>query len=98
MPLINLTIKHGQSWDAAKASFEKGITDAQAQFAAWIQRVDWAPDRTSATLFGKGFELKMRVDTQEVHAVGEVPFFAKLLEAPLKTLMTQTFQKQLPKK
>ena len=97
MALLNLSVKHGQTWEVARANFEKGINEANTKFGMWIQRVEWSPDRTSARLFGLGFEIKMWVDAQEVHAEGDLPTFAKLFEAPLKAFLQQTFQKQLPR-
>ena len=84
MSLINISVKHGQTLDAVRANFEKAITEAQSRFAMWIHRVEWSPDRTSATLAGTGFELTIRYDAEAVHVTGDVPFMAKLLEAPLR--------------
>ncbi len=95
MPLLNLSVKHGQTWEVARANFEKGITEARTKFAIWIHRVDWSADRTSAKLSGMGFVVEMWVDAQEVHATGDLPAFARLLEAPLKAFLRQTFQKRL---
>jgi hypothetical protein len=63
----------------------------------WIQRVEWSPDRTAVKLVATGFFVEMWVDAEEVHARGDLPFFAKLFEAPLKAFLQQTFQKALPR-
>jgi hypothetical protein len=36
----------------------------------------------------------MKVDAEEVHVEGQTPAFAKLLEAPIKKFIQQTFQKE----
>ena len=96
MPLLNLSVKHGQPPDVARANFVQGINEAQSKFAIWIQRVEWAPDRHSAKLHAPGFVVEMSVDDQEVHATGDVPFFAMLMQNRVKTYLKDTFQKQLP--
>jgi hypothetical protein len=48
----------------------------------WIKRVEWSPDRTSAKVSGLGFALDLWYDEEAVHAIGEVPSFAKLLVDP----------------
>ena len=97
MPLMNLTMKHGQTWETARVNFDKGISDASRSFSMWIQRVEWSADRTAATLHGHGFHVEMWVDPQDVHAKGDLPFFAKMFEAPLKGFLQRTFHKPLPK-
>jgi hypothetical protein len=96
MPLLKMSVKHGQTWDIARANFERGITEASTKFAIWIHRVEWSDDRTSAKLFGPGFVVEIRVDPQDVHATGDLPLFANLFEAPLKAFLQQTFHKQIP--
>ena len=96
MSLLNLSVKHGQTWEVARVHFEEGITEANAKFGMWIRRVEWSPDRTFAKLFGPGFEVEMWVDVQEVHAKGDFSTFAKLFEVLLKAFLQQTFRKQLP--
>ncbi len=97
MALLNLSVKHGQTWDVARVNFEKGIRDASQAFGAWIQRVEWSPDRTAAKLHAPGFFVELWVDAESVHARGDLPLVAKLFEAPLKAFLQQTFQKSLPR-
>ena len=96
MALINMSVKHGQTWDIARANFVKGIEAARSQFGMWIRHVDWTEDRTAAHLSGPGFTIKMSVDAQEVHAQGDLPAFAMFFEAPLKAFLQKTFAKSLP--
>jgi hypothetical protein len=96
MSFLSLSVKHGQTWEAARVHFERGITEANATFGVWIRRVEWSADRTSAKLFGPGFEVEMWVDSQEVHARGDFSTVAQLFEVPLKAFLRQRFLKQLP--
>jgi hypothetical protein len=98
MALVNVSVKHGQSLDAVRGSFEKAIAEAQSRFGMWIHRVEWSPDRTSATLGGSGFELTLKYDADAVHVTGDVPFMAKLIEAPLRAFLHETFPSALPPK
>lgn len=97
MAQIHVSMKHGQTPDVARAIFVREIDEASAKYAKWIQRVDWSPDRASATLSGPGFEIRTWHDDQEVHAKGNVPLFIKILEAPLKAMIQQTIARNLPR-
>ena len=96
MAPLNLSVKHGQTWDVARANFEKAIEAARTQFGMWIRRVEWSDDRTSAQLSGPGYSVEMSVDAHEVHARGNLPAFARLFEAPLKAFLKKTFDRPLP--
>jgi hypothetical protein len=91
MSPLNLSVKHGQTWDVARSNFVRGIEAARTRFGMWIKRVDWSADRTSAQLSGPGFTVEMSVDAQEVHARGDLPIFARLLEGPIKAFLQKTF-------
>ncbi len=97
MALLNMSVAHGQSWDVARANFVKGIEGAQQQFGRWIKQVEWSDDQTSARLEGPGFTIAMSVDPQHVHATGDLPVFARLIEAPLRAFLEKTFARSLPK-
>ena len=84
MAALNMTIEHGQSWESARASFEKGIVAAEARYGRHITRVAWSDDRTSALLSGTGFEVTLTVDPRAVYARGRVPFFFRMLEGPIR--------------
>jgi len=90
MPRVNLSFDHGQSWDAARASFETGITRAAAKFGLWIRRVEWSDDRTSARLFGPGYAVVLTLDERQVHVTGSLPFFPKFLEGPVRKFLAET--------
>ncbi|GAC1473921.1 MAG: hypothetical protein NVSMB9_23370 [Isosphaeraceae bacterium] len=92
MAVLNQTIQHGQTWDVARANFEKGISLAQGKFGNYLRSVEWSPDKTSARLTGPGFNVLVSIDEKEVHASGDVPFFARFLEAPVRKFIEQTFR------
>ena len=93
MPAVNLSFEHGQSYDVARANFERGITEAGSRFSVWIRQVDWSEDRLSAKLSGAGFELKLSLDERMVHATGHLPIFPGFLEGPVRKFLAQTFAK-----
>jgi hypothetical protein len=100
MALINLSVKHGKTLDEARSLLGTVVPEIQARFGPMVQRVDWAPDRSGVKLTGVGFDVELRVDAQEVHLSGDMPFLGNLLGGPLvsglKSILQQTFQKQLP--
>src|SRR4051794_34729328 len=97
MAHIDLSVKHGLTPDVARAIFEKKLDDASTRYPKWIQRLDWAPDRASVTVFGPGIEVRVWHDSEEVHAKGKVPIFVKLFEGPLKAIVRQTLGVDTPR-
>jgi hypothetical protein len=89
MAQVNIAIDHGQTPEVARASFERTVTAAQAQYSKWIHRVDWSADRTKVTLAGPGYEVELSYDDQKVYARGTVPLAFKLLEGPVKAFIRQ---------
>lgn len=96
MPALNLSIEHGQPYDAARANFETSIVSAGDRFSRWIKAVEWSDDRTAARLTGPGFEVRLKVDPTHVHAAGHIPIFVKLIEAPLRKFLAETLQHPAP--
>ena len=92
MAALNMSVKHGQGLDVARANFEKGITSAQSQYGKYIRQVDWSDDRNSARLSGKGFSVDLTLDAESVHATGEVPFFVRFMEGPIRKFVEQTLK------
>jgi hypothetical protein len=90
MAELNMTVKHGQTADAARANFEKGITAAHAQHGRWIRQVEWSADRKSAILSGPGYRVTLSFDDQNVYARGNVPLAFKLLEGQVRRFVEQT--------
>ena len=102
MSLINLSMKHGRTFEDARAQLSKAVDQVSSTFGSFVQRTEWAQDRNSVKLAGTGFEIDMRVDSESVYVTGDVPFLGKLLGSPmvakLKGIMENTFQKKLPDK
>lgn len=83
MAQINRSIPHGQSLEAARVNFVRGIDQAVAEHGKHFNHVEWTEDKTSAKISGPGFALNMIVDAQSVHITGHIPFFLKFLEGPV---------------
>ena len=90
MAELNMTVKHGQTAEEARANFEKAITAAHAQHGRWIRQVEWSPDRSEAILLGPGYRITLSFDDQNVYAKGTVPLAVKLLEGPVRRFVEQT--------
>ncbi len=99
MSLINLSFKHGQSLDAARANLEKAVDDVRAKLGPLVREVQWAGDRNAVLMSGTGFRADMRVDPQEIHVAMDVPVLGSLLGNPiaagLKDILQKTFHKQI---
>lgn len=100
MPLIDLTVQHGQSLDEARRRLETAVHETSRQFATLVRRVEWAVDRNRVKLEGVGFWVEMWVDAEALHVTADVPILGGLLggqlASGLKQILQQTFQKQLP--
>jgi hypothetical protein len=99
MPLINLSVQHGQSLDEARSHLETAVHKVMSQFGALVRHVAWSADRNRVHLDGRGFWVELWVDAQDVHATGDIPILGALLGRPvatgLKQILQQTFRKQL---
>ena len=93
MAELNMTVKHGQTADAARTNFEKVITAAHGQHGRWIKQVEWSADRKSAILSGPAYRITLSFDDQNVYARGNVPLALKLLEGPVRRFVEQTIAK-----
>ena len=99
MSLINLSVKHGRTIDDARQKLEQSVDDVNTRFGSFVQRVDWTDDRNQVTISGTGFKIEMRVDSEAIHVIGDIPLVGKLLASPivtgLKTAIENRFQKRL---
>jgi hypothetical protein len=100
MPLIDLTLQHGQTLQEARRRLETTVGEVNARFGSMIQRVEWAADRNRVKLDGVGFWVEMSVDAQALHVAGDIPILGRLLSGQLisglRQIVQQTFQKPLP--
>jgi hypothetical protein len=91
MAELNVIVKHSQTSEAARASFQKAITQAHAEHGRWIRHVEWSADRSSAVLSGPSYQITLSFDDQNVYARGNVPLAIKLLvEGPVRRFVEQS--------
>src|SRR5215467_4257334 len=83
MPLIDLTVKHGQTLEEARRRLAAAVRDVTERFGAVVSRVEWAADGNRVKLEGRGIWVEMWVDARDVHATGDIPILGALLGAPL---------------
>jgi hypothetical protein len=84
MARLEISIKHGQPPEVARAKFQSGVREAHARFSGWIQSLEWSDDGRSATFTGSGFEVRCWYDDSDLHIQGSVPFAWKLLEGMIR--------------
>jgi hypothetical protein len=99
MPLINLSVQHGQSLEEARNRLDAAVHKVLSQFGTLVRQVAWSDDHSWVRLDGIGFWVQLWVDAQDVHATGDIPLLGALLGRPvatgLKQILQQTFRKQL---
>jgi hypothetical protein len=99
MPLINLSVQHGQSLEQARSRLQTAVHKVMSQFGALVRQVTWSADQSRVRLDGTGFWVELWVDAQAVHATGDIPLLGALLGSPvaagLRQILQQTFRKQL---
>jgi hypothetical protein len=95
MPVLNLSLKHGQTQEQARAHLEQAIGQVQAQYATMVHRVDWAPDRNAVKLTAAGgVQVDIRVDPIDVHVVADVPGLLGVMASPLLLGLQGIVQKE----
>ena len=99
MPLINLSVQHGQSLEEARSRLETAVDKVMSQFGVLVYQVTWSTDHSKVRLDGRGFWVELWVDARDVHATGDIPLLGMLLGSPiaggLRRILQQTFRKQL---
>jgi hypothetical protein len=100
MPLMTLTVQHGQTLDAARARLETAVHTITRQCGSLVSRVTWSTDHNQVRLEGSGGWIAMQVDAQAVHVSADLPGLGSLLGGAvttgLKALIARTFQPTLP--
>jgi hypothetical protein len=98
MPLISLSIAHGQTLEEARRRLETVVHAVSDRFA--VRHVEWSADRSRVKLDGAGARVDMWVDAHEIHVTGDIPALGGLLSGPLtsglKQIVEQAFRKGLP--
>jgi hypothetical protein len=101
MPLINLSVQHGTTFDDAKQRLAAAVNDVETRFAAVVKTVTWNADRTAVTLTGPGVKVDLKVDADHVHATGDIPLLGNLLGSGVGKRISEglkgTLQKHFPK-
>jgi hypothetical protein len=85
MARLDIKIKHGQELDGAQEKFREALLAFRKRHGDQIERLDWADDGQSATLAGRGFEVRCWYDQHDLHVKGTVPLTWKLLESALRS-------------
>jgi putative polyhydroxyalkanoate system protein len=97
MPLISVSLAHGQSLEEARRRLETVSTEIADRFG--IRHVEWSADRSRVKLVGAGARVDMWVDVREVHVTGDIPALAGLLSGPMtsgiRQILDQAFRKRL---
>ena len=57
MPLINLSVRHGQSLQEAQSRLQTAVNKVMNQFGALVRQVAWSTDHSRVRLDGRGFWL-----------------------------------------
>src|SRR5712692_1801941 len=98
MPLITLSVQHGQTFDEARRHLETAVHEINSRFGTLVRQVEWSTDRSQVWLEGIGFWIEMRVDAQAVHVSADIPVLGRLLGGSvttgLKEIVQRTFQKK----
>jgi hypothetical protein len=98
MPLIDVSVAHGQTLDEAQRRLERVAQEASGRLG--LRQVEWSADRRRVQLQGLGARVDMWVDAQVIHVTGDLPGLGGLLGGPLaaglRQLVERTFRKQLP--
>ena len=99
MSAISLSIEHGRTLAEAQDQLRSAVSQVQSRFAAIVQRVEWSADGTAVKMFGKGFDLDLRVDAQRLHASGNLTLLGGLLSGPfaagVKQILGRAFARRL---
>jgi hypothetical protein len=99
MSVVNLSVKHGVSFDEAKVRLDAAVRELGKLMGRMVQQVTWNSGRDRVRVEGAGFWLEMSVDAQDLHATGDIPALAGLMGGPLtaglRRVVEQTIQRQL---
>jgi putative polyhydroxyalkanoate system protein len=97
MPLISVSLAHGQSLEEARRRLETVSSEIADRFG--IRHVEWSADRSRVKLVGAGARVDMWVDVREVHVTGDIPALAGLLTGPMtsgiRQILDRAFRKRL---
>ena len=99
MSLTNLSVKHGQTLEQARARLDETVRDVCGRFSVLVRGVDRDAQQDLVKIRGAGFEIELRVDAQDVHLRGDTSILSSLLGnqfvTSVKGALERTFQKRL---
>src|SRR5262245_9346084 len=100
MPLMTLSVQHGQTVDEARSRLEIAVHELTSRFGSLAKRVEWSPDHSQVRLEGSGFWLELRVDRHAVHVSADFPVLGRLfggfVTTRLREILHRSFQPKLP--
>lgn len=101
MSLMRFSIRHGRTQEEARGQLQKVVDQVANQFGTLLERIEWSDDRNAVKLFGPGVAVELWVDSEEVHALADIPILSRVLAGPmlsgLKGILQESFPKQLPR-
>jgi len=100
MPLMTLSVQHGQTLDEARSRLATAVHEITSRFGTLVRQVAWSTDRSQVQLEGSGFWIELWVDGQAVHVSADLPalgrFLAGSVTTGLKEIIQRIFQPKLP--
>ncbi len=67
MPLINLSVRHGQSLEEAQSRLQTAVDKVMSQFGALIRQVVWSTDQDPAADLPETADLRPNKKQESIH-------------------------------
>jgi hypothetical protein len=100
MPLMTLSVQHGQTLDEARNRLATAVHEITSRFGTLVKQVTWSTDRSQVRLEGSGFWIELRVDGKAVHVSADLPTLGRFIGSSattrLKEIVQRIFQQKLP--
>ena len=96
MPLMTLSVQHGQPLDEARRRVETAVAELTSRFGTLVRRVAWSPDRNQVRLEGSGIWIELRLDEQAVHVAADIPVLGRFLGGSVTTRLQEILQRTFP--
>src|SRR5437588_591468 len=66
MSYLTFTLKHGMTLADARSHLRTAVGEVCTRFRLVVQQVDWSADGGAVKITGRGFDIDMRVDEQDL--------------------------------